>query len=167
MTPNLVEQINTLDDFRAVRFFQHFNQMLLDGVVDDVDQLLEKVPSSIRTMPEYETIERVALGETEAQLTDVESIAISRKFLEILTQDAAISPLLEKAWETYPTKELGAAKTILSAGLAASSVIIVAASDVEFKVGNDFYFHKPPANPELVKAIVEPFAKAVPGLTNK
>lgn len=164
MTSNLVEQIKSLDDFHAVKFLQHFNQMLRDGV-DNFDQLSARVPSFICAMPEYTTIEKLASGETKAKLTEVESIAISHKFLEIFAQDLAISPLLEEAWKTYTDDELG--DSILSAALAACMVIVVAASDVEFKVGNDFYFHKPPATPELVKAIVEPIAKAVLGSTNK
>ena len=155
MISNLVEQLQTLDDFHAVKFVQHFSQMLLDGFEDDPEVLLSGIPDSLRTIPEYTTVENIALGEAEAQLTDVESIALSKTFLDILVQDPAIFPLLEKAWDTYTAKEAGASKTVLSGALAASMVLFVATSEAKFSIG-DATFEKKAASPELVKAITEP-----------
>lgn len=167
METNMVEKLNSLDDFHAVEFLQHLSQMLLDGVVDDVDHLLEGVPSSIREKSEYTVIKNLALGETEAEFTDAESIAISRKLLEVLAQDPAISPLVEQAWDTYSGMTLDTSKTILSTALAAVMVIFAATSEAEFKVG-DATFKKEAASPELVQAIVAPIteiAKAVSSST--
>jgi hypothetical protein len=163
MVTNMVEKLNALDDFHAVEFLQHLSQMLLDGVVDDVDRLLEGVPSYFREKPEYVVIKNLALGETEAELTDAESVAISRQFLKVLAQDPAISPLVEQAWETYSGMTLDASKTILSTALAAVMIIFAATSEAEFRVG-DATFKKEAASPELVQAIIAPMteiAKAV------
>jgi hypothetical protein len=164
MTSNLVEKLNGLDDFHAVEFFEHLSQMLLDGVVDDVDRLLEGVPLSIREKPEYAVIKNLALGETDAELTGAESVSVSRKFLEVLALDPALSPLVERAWETY-SGTLGAPKTILSTALASVMVIFASTSEAEFKVG-DATLRKEAASPELVQAIVAPMTELAKAVSN-
>lgn len=150
MTFNLIENMKASD---AVNFLEYFSQMLLDRVVADEEQLLAGIPSSVRAIPEYAGIESLALGETEAELNEADSITISRNFLEILAKHPTFSPLLEKAWETYSkdkkTQDLDAVNKTLSATLAAMLIIFAATSEATFDYDN-ITIHKEPASPGLL-----------------
>lgn len=163
MTSNLSDRINAFSDLRVVEFLQYFNQSLLDGVVGDLEPLFEDIPPSIREIPGFSRIERLALEEEEIQLDEEESVAVSRQILQALAQNPRFSPLLEKALDTYADRKGGVAKNILAVGLAASMILAsgttrsfeVDAFGVKVEViGND-------PTPEVVqsfKAILNPLA---------
>ena len=142
MTVSLIEQINALDNSHSIKFLQHFNETLTNDVTNDFSNILDSVPVLARELPEFNIVEDLALGKINYELTDQESIEISREILKILSQDPFLLPLLEKAWETY-TDNTGNIANLLSTTLLALTVIVVSASDVKFKSGS-FEFHKPP-----------------------
>jgi hypothetical protein len=128
MSSNLVEQLNALSDSDAVAFLQYFNQGLLDGIVDDFEELIDAIPQTIKSMPEFSEIDRLSLDE-ESQLEGEEAVAISRSILESLAKNQRFSPLLENALEAYNNLEnmqMGGdrVKDILAVGLAASMILV-------------------------------------------
>ncbi|NJO42236.1 MAG: hypothetical protein HC865_16825 [Cyanobacteria bacterium RU_5_0] len=163
MTSNLSDRISALSDLRVVEFLQYFNQSLLDGVVGDLEPLFADIPPSIREIPGFDRIKRLYLEEEEIQLDEAESIAVSRQILQALAQNPRLSPLLEKALDTYADREGGTAKNILAVGLTASMMLLagnmrsfeVEAFGVKLSVGNEG------VNQEMVeftKALVNPLA---------
>jgi len=163
MTVSLIEQINNLNDVNSVSFLQYFNQMLVKGVTNDFDEMLASIPSSVRELPEFNIVKDLACDETKHELTEQESIELSKNVLEILGQNPVFLPLLEQAWGTWEgdtTLGLGSFNP-LSIALAASMMVVVAASDVSFKSG-DFEFHKPTVDIEKVAVLFGQFGKFVP-----
>lgn len=130
MSSNLVEQLNALSDSDAVAFLQYFNQGLLDGIVDDFEELIDAIPQTIKSMPEFSEIDRLSLDE-ESQVEGEEAVAISRHILESLANNQKLSPLLQKAVESYNNLEnmemgggSGKAQEILAIGLAATMILV-------------------------------------------
>lgn len=163
MTSNLSDRVNALSDLRVVEFLQYFNQSLLDGVVGDLEPLFEDIPPSIREIPGFSRIERLSLEEEEIQLDEAESIVVSRQILQALAQNPKLSPLLEKALDTFADRESGAAKNILAVGLTASMMLLagnmrsfeVEAFGAKVTVEND---EVTPEMVEFTKAVVNPLA---------
>jgi hypothetical protein len=170
MTATLIERINKLDDAGTVKFLQHFNQMLADGV-SDFDELLANVPSAIRELPQFNSIKDLAFSETQHNLTEQDSIDFAKKILEILMQNAALLPLLDRALATWkPDNKLtlgsDTSDKLLSITMSACMLIVVAVTEVEINA-NGVEIRKPsvplPAVTELVKA----FGTIVPGSPSK
>jgi hypothetical protein len=166
MSSNLAEQINALSDSNAVAFLQYFNQGLLDGIVDDFEELIEAIPPEIKSMPEFSEIDRLSLDE-ESQLQGKEAVAISRSTLTALAENPRFSPLLEKALDAYnniENMEMGGAraKDILAVGLAASMILVAStAKSVNCDVwGMKITFDQEEVNPEFVQnveTLITPF----------
>jgi predicted Zn-dependent protease with MMP-like domain len=155
MTSNLVERVNALSDSRAVKFLQYFNQGLLDAVFNDFEQLMQEIPKSVRSMPEFSIIDHLSL-DNEAQIEGEEAVAIARSILTTLANNPRFSTLLEKALDKYRDMDQGG-KEILAAGLAASMVIL-AATATEFQYKGDWgvvRIAKETATPELVQAVLK------------
>ena len=160
MTVALIEQINSLDDANSVNFLQHFNQMLANGITNDFDEMLTSVPASVRELPEFTIVEDLASGETKRELTEQESIELSKKILEILGQNPDLLPLLEHAWKTWKgNNEASYLKQPLSATLAALATIFVVTSDVSFDDKGNFHFHKTTEGIEQVAPLIVLFGK--------
>ncbi|MFN6472559.1 MAG: hypothetical protein RMY36_023200 [Nostoc sp. SerVER01] len=163
MTSNLSDRISALSDLRVAEFLQYFNQSLLDGIVGDLEPLFEDIPPSIRAIPGFSRIERLSLEEEKIQLDEAESIVISRQILQALAQNPRLSPLLEKALDTFADREGGIVKNILAVGLAASMMLIagnmryfeVEAFGAKICVQNDGVT---PEMVEFTKALVNPLA---------
>jgi len=164
MTTVLIEQISSLSGSDSVSFLQYFDQVLVNGVTNDFDELLANIPHSIRELPQFNSIEGLAFGETKRQLTEQESIKLAKKILEILGQNYDLLPLLEQAWETWkPSYEKsGNSANLLSAALAASMIIVVAASEVKGNIGGvEFHKHNVPVGD--VTELVGQFGKIIYG----
>jgi hypothetical protein len=147
MTAALIEKIGNLSDADSVEFLEHFNQELANGITNDFDEILAEIPLSIRELPKFNSIKNLALGETECQLTEQESLELAKPILKILGQDSDFLPLLEQAWETWqPNNTLGSASAkILSGALAASMIIVAASAEVKGNIGGvEFHKHNVP-----------------------
>lgn len=165
MTVALIEQISSLSEADSVNFLQHFDQVLVNGVNNDFDELLANIPHSIRELPQFNSIEGLAFGETKRQLTEQESIKLAKQILVILGQNTDLLPLLEQAWKNWkPNYELGSNTPVnlLSAALAASMIIVVAASEVKGNIGGvEFCKHPVPIGD--VTELVGQFGKIING----
>jgi hypothetical protein len=164
MTATLIEQISSLSDADSVSFLQYFDQILVNGVTNDFDELLASIPASIRELPQFNSIESLAFGETKRQFTEQESIELARSILKILGQNPDVLPLLEQAWETWkPNYAKGPiSDIILSAALGASMLIVLGATEVKGNIGG-VEIHKHPVPIEDVAALVGQFGKAING----
>jgi hypothetical protein len=164
MAAALIEQISNLSDADSVSFLQHFDQVLVNGVTNDFDELLANIPHSIRELPQFNSIEGLAFGETKRQLTEQESIKLAKQILVILGQNSDFLPLLEQAWENWkPNYDKGSTPAnLLSAALAASMIIIVATSQVKGNIGG-VEFSKPITPIGDVTALVGQFVKIIYG----
>ncbi|MFB2935747.1 hypothetical protein ACE1B6_10890 [Aerosakkonemataceae cyanobacterium BLCC-F154] len=159
MSSNLVEKINA-SDFDSVAFLQYFSQGILDGLVDDFDELTEGIPPEVKSIPEFAELDR--LSYEESQFKGKDAVVISRHTLTALAKNERFSPLIEKALEAYNNREDredmemggGSAKDLLAIGLAASMVLVVSTP-------KSIHFEKTPwgkvvidieqVNPEFVK----------------
>lgn len=168
MTTTLIEQISSLSDADSVSFLQYFDQVLVNGVTNDFDELLANIPHSIRELHQFSSIEGLAFGEIKRQLTEQESIKLAKQILEILGKNSDLLPLLEQAWEIWkPNYEKGSTPAnLLSAALAASMIIVVAAFEVKGDIGGvEFHKHNVPVGD--VTELVGQFAKIIYGSTAK
>jgi hypothetical protein len=173
MSSNLVEQINALSDSDAVAFLQYFNQGLLDGIVDDFEEVIEAIPPEIKSMPEFSEIDRLSLDE-ESQLEGEEAVVISRITLTALAENNRFSLLLEKALEAYKNRENmemggGKAQEILAVGLAVS-MILVASTAKSVEIDNTPWgkikISQGEVNPEFVQNVgklITPFVSLIAG----
>lgn len=168
MSANLVAKIHALSDSDAVGFLQYFNQGLLDGIVNNFEELIEAIPPEIKSMPEFSEIDRLSLDE-ESQLEGEAAVAISRSTLTALAENPRFSPLLEKALEAYSSienMEMGdsRAKEILAVGLAASMILVAStAKSVEIDGwGGKIAISHGEVNPEFVRnagTLMNPFVQ--------
>ncbi len=162
MESHVINQIRELDDANTIKFFDYFNQKMLNGV-DDLDRLVEEIPSTIRSMPEFSQIDRLSMEEEEVELDTTESVAIARNVLETLAQEPSLSPILEKTLDLYKQEmEQGQSNPIISASLAASMILVIATTEISIKIG-DVKFVKYAATPELIRETLKPLVN----LSNK
>jgi uncharacterized protein (UPF0210 family) len=168
MTATIIEQINNLNDAGTVEFLEHFNQMLAEGVTSDFDEQLASIPSAVRELPQFNSIENLASGETQHNLTEQDSIELAKKILEILEQNAALLPLLDRAWETWnPDNTLGGNSTkLLSVTMSACMLVVVAATEVKIDA-NGFEIYKPTVPIPALTALVTALGKIIPGSPSK
>ena len=160
MPSNLVERVNKLSDSDKVVFLQYFNQGLLDGLVDDFEELIEAIPLAIKTMPEFSEIDRLSLDE-ESYLDGEEAVAISHNILTALAENQRFSSLLEKAIESYDNlenMEMGGdrAKEILAVGLATSMILVASTAkslEIEGAWGK-VAISQEQTTPELIQSVV-------------
>jgi hypothetical protein len=167
MTATLIEQIKNLNGADAVEFLGHFNQMLVDGDTRDFDELLAGIPPAVYELPQFGVIKNLASGETQHDLTEQDSITLSKQILEILGQNTDLVPLLDQAWETWNPGgdlHLKIRDIILYPALAASMVIVVAATEVDVNVqvsDNAVKLHKHAVPIETVTELVKEFGKII------
>ena len=157
--PTIKERIQGLDNFQVVRFFRHFSRQLVGGATVSVNQIKNGIPDATRALEGFEQIENLTPDQAERSLEPSVSAAMARNILVHLADDAEFCPPIERALDTYRDDEL-VADVILAVGLVASVLLIAATIEFEGEVAG-IKFKKGKADSEIVKAITEPFAKAL------
>jgi len=104
-------------------------------------------------------------GETmRAELSPAESVRLGRLVLEQYARDPALSPLVRKACERVAGSDDLFVSVILAVGLVANLALLVATTEVEAQTADDgtvkWKITKKQASADVIKAIVEPIAKA-------
>ncbi len=155
----LKERVLMLDDYQVVRFFEHFGRQLVAGANTPLDDIRSGIPTTIRTLKEVSQIEDLTPEQAERPLEFSTSAATARNIMVHLANDAEFAPLLGSALDGYRDDEL-VADVILATGLVASVLLVIATSEFEGTVAG-IKFKKTKADPELVRAVAEPFANAI------
>lgn len=148
-----------MDNFQVVRFFEEFANQLAGGTNLSLEQIKEGVPPEIRGLEEFGAIERLTPEQAERPLDPADAAKISRATLRALAADPAIGPVLNSFASSYRDEAL-VADLILSVGLVATVMLVAATTEFEGKIFG-IKFTKGKADPKLIKAILNPFTKAL------
>jgi hypothetical protein len=157
--PSVKERIQLLDDFQVVRFFEDFSRQLVAGATVSLDQIKSGIPEATRALEGFAQIENLTPDLAERSLEPSVSAAMARNILVHLANDTEFGALIERALDTYRDDEL-VAEVILAVGVVASMLLIAATIEFEGEVAG-IKFKKGKADPEVVKAIIGPFVKAL------
>lgn len=161
----LKKRLQAMDDFQIVRFFEAFGQELIAGTGVSLDELTARIPAPTRAVAGVSQLEQLTPEQAETVLDPATSAAMARRILLALADDETFAPLLEQALATYRDEEL-VADVVLAVGMVASVLLMTAATEVEGKIAG-VKFKKRKVDPELVKAVVEPFANALARIAGK
>lgn len=162
MAEGLLKRIRDLDDFRVVRFYQHFAQRLFDEVDIDLDQILPHVPEELKTSSELTPLLNLAGPGRRNAMTFEAGALCARETLLALGRHPGFHDALNQALDEY-TDDAMVADVILAVGLAASMIIVAATTRfrVRFSEGKlEGEFGKEVASQEMVSDIVGHLAAA-------
>jgi len=158
MNEQLLKQIDAFSDVRCIKFFNFFAEELMNGIEEE--NLQTKIQGDLKQSSEIKKISDMNPKLMSQDLSYTDSAFMARKLLIYFAKDDLLSKVLGKAFDEYKEEEDLFAGAVLAIGLAASMVIFSATTEIKGKIlGMDF--NKTKADPELVKAILEPFANIV------
>jgi hypothetical protein len=159
------DQIEKMDDFQVVRFFEFFGQQVFEGSTASLDQIKDGIPDSTHALPGFNRLENLTAEETEHLLDLSESAGLARGILLNLADDERFAPLIEAALASYTDDEM-VAEVVLAVGFAVSLVLMAATTGFEGTVFG-IKIVKGAATSEMIKAITEPFSNMVSGFFKK
>jgi hypothetical protein len=159
------ERVRAMDDFQVVRFFEAFGQQLLAGSVTSFDAIKKGVGGSTRSLAGWQRVESLTPEQAVQVLEPTQAAATARDVLMHLADDPTFGPLMDKFLASYRDDEL-VADVVLAVGLVATVILLAATTEFEGEIAG-VKFKKGVADPKTIKAVVEPFAKALGGLVKK
>lgn len=162
MSQELVNLINNLDDSKSVNFFNFIGENILKGIQED--DISGKIADTYKADKSLLSIKLLDEEVMMHKISPKDSSEIARNYLLYMAKDKNLSLILKKALEEYQEKEVLIVETVLAVGFAASMIIFASTTEIKGKAFG-MEFHKNEATPELVKAIMEPFAKLLEKIT--
>lgn len=160
MTEALSKRIQDLDDFRVMRFYEHFAQTLFDGLDVDTDELLAQVPEELRMSPELAPLVNLTGPGRRNALKFDDAALCARETLLTLAKHPGFEAALAQALDEYRDDAM-VADIILAVGMAASMIIVAATTSIRCRYANgkfEFEFGKTVASPKMVTSIVSSLA---------
>ena len=158
-TISLTERIRAMDDFRIVRFFDHFGKAVLNNTDLSMDEALSSVPDQMRALPGFEQVENLSPEKTDSYLSTEDSAQLARRVLLVISQDPTLVPILESELNNFSDDKL-VVDVILSVGLIAIMILITATTEVKISNGK-VTIKKGAASPELVHEVLTAFTSKV------
>jgi len=156
MTESLSERIHQLDDFRVMRFYDHFAQTLFDALDVDADDLLAQVPEELQTAPELAPLVNLTGPGRRNALKFDDAALCARETLLALAKHPGFEAALAQALDEYRDDAM-VADVILAVGLAASMIIVAATTSIRCKYANGKFeceLGKAVASTKMVTSIV-------------
>jgi len=158
---DVVSQLRAMDDFLLLKFFKWYTNEVVQALDLDRDCLLSGV-GSLRDDPRLAAAFELLEGRERAALSRKEAVTVARFTLEALAVHPNFRESLERELANYEDDEMPA-DIVLSLGFAAVAVILASTTKfrIVYKNGKlSVEVGKEPANPEMLKRIVEPLAGA-------
>src|SRR5262249_34914942 len=119
------------------------------------------VPASTRALGPWGAMTGLTPEQADKPLDPAVAAPVARRLLTTLAEDAAFAPALESFLVTYRDDAL-VAEALLPMGLVASVLMMVASTSFKATFGN-VTIEKHTIDAASIKAILEPFAKVLPG----
>ena len=159
-----IQQIEGMDDFRLLRFFNFFTNTLFNNVNTELEEITAQVPEGIKNMPELETV----LKHEEQYYKPIEqkeAIEFARtSFLE-MANDENTEPALAEAIKNYRDPEQPAG-VILALGAAVSFILLLSTSKIKYQSGKGWEINvggnRDPKELESVTALIKELFKVIP-----
>lgn len=154
------EILEKMSDTEAVRFLKHFGTMLFRET--DREIILGGVSPETWSLRELKRLQSLDAATRQRNLGPEDSARVARCILQEMAKDEEIAKAIAGAWKTYRSDELFV-ESILAAGFVAGLLLFVATTEIEFEIGG-VKFKKQPASADVVRAVAEPFFKALGGI---
>jgi len=133
MKSETIHQIESMDDFRLLRFFNYFSNTLFNKVDVDMETIMNQLPQDVKNISEMQTV--INHEEQYSMLLDQkEAIEFARTSLLQLANNENFEPALAEAIKNYRDDEMPAAE-ILALGAAVSFILLLATSKISYKSG--------------------------------
>lgn len=130
-----IEKLNSLDDFRLLRFYEHISNKLLQVANTDAATLMGKMPAEMVNTLEMQAIQDAGKASFEKALDSKTAVTFARKSLVTLAAEPAIQAFIDDELTTYKDSGM-VAETILAIGGAISLVMLVANSEISYDKQN-------------------------------
>ena len=124
-----------MSDQRIIGFFNHFSRTVLDGLETSKEQIVEGIPNSISSLPNFPALRHLTPDQAEATVPLEEAATITRETLLCWADDEEMALVVEAALETYKEDDLAIGMAI-SMGLLATLMMITASTEFRYKRGN-------------------------------
>lgn len=152
MKSETIRQIESMDDFRLLRFFNYFSNTLFNKVDADVETIMNHLPQDVKNIPEMQSVVNHE-EQYSMPLDQKEAIEFARTSLLQLANDENFEPALAEAIKNYKDDEQPAAE-ILALGAAVSFILLLATSKIAYKSGKGWQVNiGGNRNPEEIKSV--------------
>ncbi|MEP7128597.1 MAG: hypothetical protein ABI729_07005 [Chitinophagales bacterium] len=131
MKTGTVQQIEAMDEFRLLRFFNYFSNILFNKVNADLEQIIDLMPGEIKNLPEMKVVVNQE-AKYSKPLEQKEAVDFARTSLRQMAQDDSMEPALAEAIKNYRDDEQPAG-VILALGGAVSFIYLLATSKIIYK----------------------------------
>ena len=115
----LPEQIQQLDDFKALRFYEHLSSILFNSTEVDAQTLMQYMPASDEISPVMQQIQAADETFFDNPLENKQAIAFARKSLEVLSSNPSTAAFVSHEIDNWKDNSM-IAGTILAIGGAIS-----------------------------------------------
>jgi hypothetical protein len=123
----------------------------------------KQVRQNWESVPDVAPLAELSSDDLKRELSPPDSAQLSRLMLEQFAKDPEFSPLLLQAWEAVRSSDHLIVDAILSLGVIVNLTLLVATTKLDIRRNADGSFQwsasKTDAKKELVKAILDPFAR--------
>lgn len=154
-------RIAAMDDFQVVRLLEAFTHQLMASSSTPFETVAAGIPASTRALASWGALAGLTPDQAETTLDPPAAAATARRVLSMVAEDGTFGPALEGFLSTYRDDAL-VAEVVLAVGLVASLLMMVASTSFKAKFGS-VEIEKHTVDAESIKAILEPFAKVIPG----
>lgn len=149
MKSETIHQIESMDDFRLLRFFNYFSNTLFNKVDADAETIMNQLPQDVKNIPEMQLVVNHE-EQYSMPLDQKEAIEFARTSLLQLANDENFESALAEAIKNYKDDEQPAAE-ILALGAAVSFILFMATYKITYKSGKGWEVDD--RNTEEIKSI--------------
>jgi hypothetical protein len=171
MKSETINLIQTMDNFRLLRFFNYFSTTLFNKVDADAETIIGQLPQDVKSIPEMKTV----INHEEhysMPLEREEAIKFARTSLLQLANNENTGPALAEAIKNYRDDEQSA-EVILAMGGVVSFIMLLATSKIKYETGKgwdvNIVGHREGMKDiiELVKTLFNVIPESILKLTSK
>ena len=127
----LLKRIQELDDFKALRLYEHMSDMLFDAMTSDAEELMSHLPDSVASTLDIQKIRQADASFFTKPLDGEQAVAFARTTLELLATNPSTSALLKNELDNWRDEAM-VAETILAIGSSISLIMLFATSEITY-----------------------------------
>jgi hypothetical protein len=149
--------LNDLSDSQIVELTKQLFKTVFSHVA------YKQVRQNWESVPDVTPLAELSSDDLKRELSAPDSAQISRLLLEQLAKDPEFSPVVLQSWEAVRNSDHLILDAIISLGLIVNLTLLVATTKLDMRKNADGSFEwsvsKTEAKKELVKAVLDPFAR--------
>ncbi len=131
MKSETIKLIQTMDDFRLLRFFKYFSTTLFNKVDADAETIIAELPEEVKNIPDMKAVMNNQ-EQYSMPLEPDEAIKFARQSLLQLATNENTGPALAEAIKNYRDDEQSA-EVILAMGGVVSFIMLLATSQIKYE----------------------------------